>query len=121
MLAAYPTLTVPVKRAQQYFVYLLVFLTGLPIIAIMIPTYDFFVTANFINSKFWTVWFMTATALPFGTWIARSFIDAVPRELEEAAWIDGTSRLWLTAADCCPVNPSRHMRGSCLYLRERLG
>jgi multiple sugar transport system permease protein len=59
----------------------------------MIPTYDFFVTLNFINSKFWTVWFMTATALPFATWIARSFIDAVPRELEEAAWIDGTSRL----------------------------
>jgi multiple sugar transport system permease protein len=36
---------------------------------------------------------MTATALPFGTWIARSFIDNVPRELEEAAWMDGTSRL----------------------------
>ncbi|MGD0082436.1 MAG: carbohydrate ABC transporter permease [Acidimicrobiales bacterium] len=92
ILAAYP-LSRFGSRAQEYFVYVLVFLTGLPIIAIMIPTYDFFVTLNFINSKFWTVWFMTATALPFATWIARSFIDAVPRELEEAAWIDGTSRL----------------------------
>jgi multiple sugar transport system permease protein len=92
VLAAYP-LSRFRSRAGGYFVYLLVFLTGLPIIAIIIPAYDFFVTANFINSRFWTVWFMTATALPFGTWIARSFIDAVPRELEEAAWIDGTSRL----------------------------
>lgn len=92
VLAAYPLSRFP-SRAQQYFVYLLVFLTGLPIIAIIIPTYDFFVMANFINSKFWTVWFMIATALPFGTWIARSFIDNVPRELEEAAWMDGTSRL----------------------------
>jgi len=96
VLAAYP-LSRFGSRAQEYFVYVLVFLTGLPIIAIMIPTYDFFVTLNFINSKFWTVWFMTATALPFATWIARSFIDAVPREVEEAAWIDGTNRwgsLW---------------------------
>jgi len=92
VLAAYP-LSRFGSRAQEYFVYVLVFLTGLPIIAIMIPTYDFFVTLNFINSKFWTVWFMTATALPFATWIARSFIDAVPRELEEAAWMDGVSRL----------------------------
>jgi multiple sugar transport system permease protein len=96
VLAAYP-LSRFGSRTQEYFVYVLVFLTGLPIIAIMIPTYDYFVTLNLINSKFWTVCFMTATALPFATWIARSFIDAVPRELEEAAWMDGQSRfgsLW---------------------------
>jgi multiple sugar transport system permease protein len=91
VLAAYP-LSRFRSRTQRYFVYVLVFLTGLPVIAIIIPTYDFFVATNLINSKFWTVWFMTATALPFGTWIACSFIDAVPRELEEAAWIDGMSR-----------------------------
>jgi multiple sugar transport system permease protein len=92
VLAAYP-LSRFGSRVQEYFVYILVFLTGLPIIAIMIPTYDYFVTLNFIDSKFWTVCFMTATALPFATWIARSFIDAVPRELEEAAWMDGKTRL----------------------------
>jgi multiple sugar transport system permease protein len=91
VLAAYP-LSRFQSRVQRYFVYTLVFLTGLPVIAIIIPTYDFFVAAGFINSKFWTVLFMTATALPFGTWIACSFIDAVPRELEEASWIDGMSR-----------------------------
>jgi multiple sugar transport system permease protein len=91
VLAAYP-LSRFRSAVQRYFVYVLVFLTGLPVIAIIIPAYDFFVAANLINSKFWTVLFMTATALPFGTWIASSFIDAVPRELEEAAWIDGMSR-----------------------------
>jgi len=110
VLAGYP-LSRFQSRAQEWFVYVLVFLTGLPIIALMVPTYDFFVTLNFINSKFWTVWFMTATALPFATWIARSFIDAVPREVEEAAWIDGTNRwgsLWrlvvpLTVPGICVV------------------
>ena len=76
VLAAYP-LSRFRSRAGSYFVYLLVFLTGLPIIAIIIPAYDFFVTANFINSKFWTVWFMTATALPFGTFLAPGAIVAL--------------------------------------------
>lgn len=91
VVAGYPLSRFP-SRLQELFVYLLVFLTSLPVIALMIPAYDFFVTANLINSRFWTVWFLTATSLPFATWIARSFIDAVPRELEEAAWLDGISR-----------------------------
>jgi multiple sugar transport system permease protein len=90
-LAAYP-LSRYRSRVQTWFVYGLAFLAALPIVALMIPTYDFFVSANLINSKFWTVWFLTATSLPFATWVGRSFIDAVPRELEEAAWIDGNSR-----------------------------
>jgi len=31
--------------------------------------------------------------LPFGIWMLRTFVAAVPRSLEEAAWIDGASRL----------------------------
>jgi multiple sugar transport system permease protein len=91
ILAGYP-LSRYHSTMQVWFIYVLVFLTALPIIALMIPTYDLFVSANLINSKFWTVWFLTATSLPFATWVARSFIDAVPNELEEAAWIDGISR-----------------------------
>jgi multiple sugar transport system permease protein len=92
ILAAYP-LSRFRSRSQEYFIYAIIFLTGLPIIALMIPTYDIFVSANIIDSKFWTVWFLTATSLPFATWIGRSFIDAVPRELEEASWLDGLG-LW---------------------------
>lgn len=90
-LAAYP-LSRYRSKAQAWIVYVLAFMTALPIIALMIPAYDFFVSANLINSKFWTVWFLTATSLPFATWVGRSFIDAVPLELEESAWIDGNSR-----------------------------
>ncbi|MGA2932264.1 MAG: carbohydrate ABC transporter permease [Acidimicrobiales bacterium] len=91
IVAAYP-LSRYKSRAQIWFVYALAFMASLPIIALMIPTYDFYVSANLINSKFWAVWFLTATSLPFATWVGCSFIDAVPKELEEAAWIDGNSR-----------------------------
>ena len=91
IVAAYP-LSRYASRVQIWFVYALAFMASLPIIALMIPTYDFYVSANLINSKFWAVWFLTATSLPFATWVGRSFIDAVPVELEESAWIDGNSR-----------------------------
>lgn len=35
----------------------------------------------------------TATELPFGIWVMRSFFDAIPIELEEAARVDGCSHI----------------------------
>jgi len=33
-------------------------------------------------------------AIPFSVWLLKSFMDDVPMELEEAAWIDGANRLY---------------------------
>ena len=38
----------------------------------------------------------TALALPFGIWMLRGFVAAVPVELEEAATLDGASRFRFT-------------------------
>lgn len=72
-------------------VYAIVFVTGLPILAIVIPTYDIFVTYNLVNSLTWTILFLTATSLPFAVWLAKNFIDTVPLELEEAAATEGAN------------------------------
>ena len=72
-------------------VYPIVFVTGLPILAIVIPTYDIFVTYNLVNSLTWTILFLTATSLPFAVWLAKNFIDTVPLELEEAAATEGAN------------------------------
>jgi multiple sugar transport system permease protein len=74
---------------RNVLVYAIVFVTELPIVAIVIPTYDIFVSLNFVNSLLWTVLFLTATSLPFAVWIGKNFIDSVPIELEEAAATDG--------------------------------
>ena len=31
--------------------------------------------------------------LPFGVWMLRTFVTAMPKSLEEAAWIDGAGRI----------------------------
>ena len=34
---------------------------------------------------------MTASSLPYGIWMMKNFMDTVPIELEEAAWVDGAN------------------------------
>lgn len=73
------------------FMYSLLFLTGLPIAAIMIPVYMLFFQIGLIDSIPATVLFLTATALPYNIWMMKNFMDGVAVELEEAASIDGAS------------------------------
>jgi multiple sugar transport system permease protein len=80
-------------RGKNAVVYGIVFITGLPIVAIVIPTYDIFLRYNLVDSPLWTILFMTATSLPFAVWIGKNFIDSVPFELEEAAATEGAGTL----------------------------
>jgi multiple sugar transport system permease protein len=92
VLTAYPLSRFHIP-GSNILVLAIVFVTGLPIVAVVIPTYDIFVSFNFINSILWTVLFLAATSLPFAVWIAKNFIDSVPIELEEAAATDGAGTL----------------------------
>jgi len=90
LIAGYPLsrFNIPGRNA---IVYAIVFVTGLPILAIVIPTYDIFVTYNLVDSLPWTILFLTSTSLPFAVWMAKNFIDTVPLELEEAAATEGAN------------------------------
>jgi multiple sugar transport system permease protein len=86
--AAYPLsrFRLPFKNS---FIYAMIFSTGLPMVALMVPVYEFYVSYNMINSLWSTILFMAATSLPFATWMMKGFIDAVPQELEESAYVEG--------------------------------
>ncbi|GAA4638484.1 carbohydrate ABC transporter permease [Actinoallomurus vinaceus] len=71
----------------------LLFATGLPVTAIMVPVYGLFVQLNLLDSIPATVLFLTATGLPMAIWMLKNFMDEVPISLEEAAWVDGASGL----------------------------
>jgi ABC-type sugar transport system, permease component len=89
-LAAYPLSRFNL-RFKRPFLYTILFATGLPITAIMVPVYGMFVRFNLIDSLPATMLFLAATALPFAVWLMKNFMDGVPVELEEAAWVDGAS------------------------------
>lgn len=64
-----------------------------PIILVLIPVFLIFKTLGLINTYWSAILIYISGNLPFATWLYRSFFASIPRELEEAAWIDGCSRL----------------------------
>ncbi|WP_189058330.1 carbohydrate ABC transporter permease [Longimycelium tulufanense] len=78
-------------RFRRPFLYTVLFATGLPLTAVMVPVYSLFVRFNLIDSRLAVLVFLAAASLPFAIWMTKNFMDGVPIELEEAAWVDGAS------------------------------
>ena len=64
-----------------------------PVILALIPLFVLFRKLGLINNPLSVIILYTVFQLPFATWMARSFFDTIPRDLEEAAMVDGCSRL----------------------------
>ncbi|MBS6194139.1 MAG: carbohydrate ABC transporter permease [Clostridiales bacterium] len=90
LLAAYPLSRYNLKAGQKITMGML-FLTSIPITAVMVPVYQLFISLKLVDSQFGTIIFLAASALPYGIWMMKNFLDSVSVELEEAAWIDGAS------------------------------
>jgi ABC-type glycerol-3-phosphate transport system permease component len=64
-----------------------------PLILAIIPLFIFFRNLNLVNNFIPVIMVYTVTQLPFATWMLRSYFDNIPRELDEAATMDGCSPL----------------------------
>lgn len=92
VLAAYP-LSRYQLRFRRPFLYTILFTTGLPVTAIMVPVYGLFVRLQLVDTLWGTTVFLAATALPMAIWMCKNFMDGIPVSLEEAAWVDGASSM----------------------------
>jgi ABC-type glycerol-3-phosphate transport system permease component len=63
-----------------------------PLILALIPLFIIFKNAGLVNTYWSVILVYTVLNLPFATWMFEGFFDAIPRELEEAAYVDGCSR-----------------------------
>jgi ABC-type sugar transport system, permease component len=73
----------------------LIILSGrmFPPAAIAVPFVIMFSALNLIDSYSGLIAIYVAVTLPFSTWMLKSFVDDLPREVEEAAMLDGRSRI----------------------------
>ncbi|MEV4133252.1 carbohydrate ABC transporter permease [Dactylosporangium sp. NPDC049742] len=92
VLAAYPLSRFRTTFGRS-FLYAVLFATGLPITAVMVPVYAMYSRIDLVDSTPATILFMSASSLPFAVWMMKNFMDNVPISLEEAAWTDGAG--WL--------------------------
>ncbi|GAC1368964.1 MAG: carbohydrate ABC transporter permease [Ktedonobacteraceae bacterium] len=89
-MAAYP-LSRYQFRFKKLLMYFILFASALPVLALVTPLYAMYVSLNLQDTLLGCILFFVASALPFCTWLMKNFLDSVPIEMEEAAWIDGAS------------------------------
>ncbi|MGV3549577.1 carbohydrate ABC transporter permease [Rhizobium sp.] len=63
-----------------------------PIILALIPLFIVFRSLGMVNTPIPVIIIYTVVHLPFATWMAKAFFDTIPKELEEAALVDGCTK-----------------------------
>jgi len=64
-----------------------------PTIGLAIPLFLLMQDAHLLDTRVSVIAANVAFSLPFGIWMIYGFVEAVPRELEEAAALDGCTRI----------------------------
>jgi len=81
----------------------LLLLRTMPAIALVIPIYVLYSKLGITNNYFGLILLYTVFYIPFAVWLLIGFIRDVPVEIEEAALIDGCSRLQALLRVVLPV------------------
>lgn len=72
--------------------YLILVVRMLPLVVLISPLYLLLLKVRLLNTYLGLIIGFTSFALPFGAWMMKNFIDGVPKEIEEAALVDGYTR-----------------------------
>ncbi len=92
MLGAYALSRFP-SRSRTGLLYLMLATYMTPPVAILLPIYLILSRLGMLNSTIGLALVYTSFLTPFLTWILKGFFDAIPEQLEEAAMIDGATRV----------------------------
>lgn len=87
---AFSRLAFPLKRTLFQSILLTQFV---PAVTIVLPFYVMFRAIGLLDTRVALVVVDLSIVLPYAIWTIKGFIDAIPRETEEAAIVDGASRL----------------------------
>ena len=87
---AYSRFTLKAKKDQLFFILSTRFM---PPVVVVIPIFLMYRDLNLIDTKLGLILIYAAFNLPFTIWMMKGFVDEVPAEYEEAAMLDGYSRL----------------------------
>lgn len=64
-----------------------------PVVLLILPLFMMMRKAGILDTHFGLILANATVAIPFAVWMLTSYIGAIPRSLDEAAMIDGCSRL----------------------------
>jgi multiple sugar transport system permease protein len=100
--AAYALSRFKLRRKKQIMLWYLGLLMAPPV-AFLIPYFILMTRIGLAGSYLSMVIVLQTLIIPFSIWLMKSFIDEVPKELEEAARVDGASYLTIVLRVVLPL------------------
>jgi multiple sugar transport system permease protein len=97
---AYARLNFPVKMMSLGLFLAVNMFTGA---VLLIPLYRVLRSLSLLNTYWAIIIPGVAFLIPTGIWLLRSYLEKIPKELEEAAFVDGASRLYILRRVVIPL------------------
>lgn len=79
-------------KGNNFMMFLFLFTQMVPAILLLLPYFIVMTKLKLVNTHLSLILAYISFSLPFCTWMLKSFIDAIPKDLDEAAMIDGANR-----------------------------
>ncbi|HET7627047.1 MAG TPA: carbohydrate ABC transporter permease [Bacillales bacterium] len=92
ILAGYAFARIPFKGRNIIFSMILITM-ALPAYAVMIPLYKVMISIGLIDTQVGITLIYVSAFAPLAVWLMRSYFATIPKELEEAATVDGATKL----------------------------
>lgn len=80
-------------RFKSSIAFILLLTQFFPLVIVLVPLFRVLVGIGLVDNLWGLLVVYTAVNTPFATFLMKSFFDAIPRELDDAAMIDGCTRI----------------------------
>ncbi len=90
-------------RGKQTTLLLILTVQLMPALISAIPVYILMQRLELFNTQIGIVLLYGAVSIPFGVWVLKGYLDTIPKELDESAWIDGAGKLYTLWRILVPV------------------
>jgi len=90
-------------RGRNYVLQFYLVIRMFPVVLLIVPLFIILRNFKLLDSRFGLALAYTTFLLPFCVWMMKGFFDAIPVDLEEAARIDGCTRLYALLRIALPL------------------
>ena len=108
-------------RGRRVLMFAILLTRIIPVSATIAPLYLIVQWLKLVDTYQGLILVLAAQSLPLAIWLMKGFFDTVPGELEEAAWVDGASRLGERPADRPAPRRAGRRGGRAVRLHRGLG
>ncbi len=80
-------------RGKSLYLFVILATQMVAVSTIIIPLFEMIIRLGLINTRFIIIVLSGTMPIPFAVWMLRTHVDMIPKEVDEAAMIDGCSRI----------------------------